>query len=239
MALFTIADLHLSLTAEKPMDVFGKKWEGYVERIRTEWLARVEKGDTVVLPGDFSWGMTLLEAEADFRFLDSLPGEKILLKGNHDYWWNSLSKMNSFLEEKGISSIRFLQNDAIEAEGKILCGSRGWICEEKMAAQDEKILAREALRFSLSLKKGAALRDRIRNERGFEPEILCFSHYPLITSAQRENPVLPVLEAYGVKRVYYGHLHQWEGKPLFPFYHGIEFHLIASDHISFIPQKIE
>lgn len=236
MALFTLADLHLSFSVEKPMDVFGGRWKGYVGQIEAAWRERIAPGDTVVLPGDFSWGMTLGQALEDFRFLHSLPGRKILLKGNHDYWWNSVTKMRAFLADEGIDDIFFLQNDAYEANGAILCGSRGWICEDKMSTQDEKILRREAMRFELSLRAGEAL----RLQKGMpDAELIVFSHYPLITGSERENPILPVLEKYGVKRVYYGHLHNWEDKPLCDFQNGIRFTLVASDHCRFVPQLIE
>ncbi len=239
MALFTLADLHLSFSASKPMDVFGGRWNGYVQQLENAWRSRIRPQDTVVIPGDVSWGMNLEEAKADFEFLEALPGKKILLKGNHDYWWNSLTKMNAFLESSGIKSVSFLQNDAVLTENKIICGSRGWLCEDKMTAQDEKILNRETLRFTLSLKKGAQIREKIGKETGKEPEILCFSHYPLLSSALRQNPVLEILKAYGVKRVYFGHLHNWQNKPLYDSYQNIKLILISSDFCNFIPQKID
>ena len=139
MALFTLADLHLSLSGEKPMDIFGGNWVDFENRLKEYWEYLVRDGDTVVIPGDVSWAMNLSELDADFEFIHRLPGEKILLKGNHDYWWSSKAKISAYLEEKGFSSIRFLQNDAILAQEKILCGSRGWMCEDKMTAQDEAV----------------------------------------------------------------------------------------------------
>lgn len=239
MALFTIADLHLSFSVQKPMDVFGNRWKDYEKRLEKAWCERIAPEDTVVLPGDFSWGMTLEEARADFCFLASLPGKKILLKGNHDYWWTSLAKMNAFLETGPFSDLSFLQNDAVLAEDKIICGSRGWMCEEKMSAQDEKVLHREAQRFELSLKAAQSLRKRSEEETGFTPEILVFSHYPVAAIGPRENPILPLLESYGVKRVYYGHLHNWENKPLCTVSHGIRFTLVSSDYLHFIPLQIK
>lgn len=239
MALFTLADLHLSLSGEKPMDVFGGSWVGFENKLKEYWEYMVREGDTVVIPGDISWAMTLNELDADFEFIHKLPGEKILLKGNHDYWWASKAKLCSYLEEKGFSSIRFLQNDAILAQNKIICGSRGWMCEDKMTAQDEKVLLREAIRFRMSLEAGINLQKQAEEEQGFSPEILCFSHYPIVTATQRENPILDVLREFQIKRVYYGHLHNWGTKPLFEEADGIHFTLVSSDYRNFTPMRID
>ncbi|MBR2615526.1 MAG: metallophosphoesterase [Clostridia bacterium] len=238
MALFTLADLHLSLSGEKPMDVFGGNWADFEVRLKENWERVVSEEDTVVVPGDISWAMDLKEAVEDFAFIHSLPGEKILMKGNHDYWWPSKAKLSAFLEENGFHSIRFLQNEAIPAQGKILCGSRGWMCEDRMTEQDEKVLRREALRFGMSLEAGAKLQWELK-EAGEDAEIICFSHYPIITSACRYNPILSVLKEYGVKRVYYGHLHNWGTKPLFEYEEGIRFTLVSSDYRSFTPFLID
>ncbi len=239
MALFTLADLHLSFSADKPMDVFGGSWVGYEKKLKEYWEYMVYPEDTVVIPGDISWGMSLEEAEKDFEFIESLPGKKILMKGNHDYWWSSMNKLENFLEEKHFSTLQFLHNDATFAEGKVICGSRGWMCEDKMTEQDEKVLRREGLRFRLSLEKGKKLAEIKKEESGIEPEILCFSHYPIITAAQRENPILDVLKEFGIKRVYYGHLHNWGTKPLYDEWEGIHFTLVSSDYRSFTPVRID
>ena len=239
MSLFTLADLHLSLSGNKPMDVFGGSWVGFEKRLREYWEYMVMPGDTVVVPGDISWAMNLEEAYPDLSWIHDLPGNKILMKGNHDYWWTSLAKMESFVAQRGLDSIRFLQNDALFCEGKVLCGSRGWMCEDSMTGQDEKILLRESLRFRLSLEKGKGLCQREKEKSGVEPEIICFSHYPVVTSAQRTNPILDVLKEYGVKRVYYGHLHNWGTKPLYDVWEGIEFTLVSSDYRNFTPVRIE
>ena len=239
MALFTLADLHLSLSGDKPMDVFGGSWVHFEKRLQEYWEYMVRDEDTVVIPGDISWGMNLSQVEADFDFIHRLPGKKILMKGNHDYWWTSLTKMEHFLEEKGFSSLRFLHNDALLAQGKVLCGSRGWMCEDSMTQQDQKILRREALRFRLSLEKGKQMADSEESATGIRPEIVCFSHYPVITAAQRENPILDVLKEYGVRRVYYGHLHNWGTKPLYEEWEGIQFTLISSDYRNFTPVRID
>ncbi len=239
MALFTLADLHLSLSGEKPMDVFGGSWVHFEKRLQEYWEYMVRDEDTVVVPGDISWAMNLSQAEADFDFIHKLPGKKILMKGNHDYWWTSLTKMEHFLEEKGFSSLCFLQNDALLSQGKVLCGSRGWMCEDSMTLQDQKILNREAMRFRLSLEQGKKIAEKEKDASGVEPEIICFSHYPVITSAQRENPILDVLKEFGVRRVYYGHLHNWGTKPLYEEWEGIQFTLVSSDYRSFTPVRID
>ena len=239
MALFTLADLHLSLSGEKPMDVFGGSWVNFEARLKEYWEYMVQPNDTVVIPGDVSWAMTIEETKEDFAFLHKLPGQKILMKGNHDYWWSSLAKLTAFIEEEGFPSLHFLHNNAIFTQGKVLCGSRGWMCEEKMTAHDEKILRREAMRFRLSLEQGKHLADEAEKETGLRPEILAFSHYPMITAAQRENPILDVLQEFGVKRLYYGHLHNWGTKPLYDQWNGIQLTLVSSDYQNFTPVRID
>ncbi len=238
MALLTLADLHLSLSGEKPMDVFGGSWVNFENRLKEYWEYMVRDEDTVVIPGDISWAMTPDEAIPDLQFIHRLPGEKILMKGNHDYWWPSIAKFNTLLEENHLTSIRFLQNDAIFTQGKIICGSRGWMCEDKMTEQDQKVLAREALRFRMSLEKGAQIQRDLKEE-GVEAEIICFSHFPMITASQRENPILDVLEEFGVRRVYYGHLHNWGTKPLYDEWKDIRLTLVSSDYRNFTPVRID
>jgi len=239
MALFTLADLHLSLSDDKPMDVFGGSWVGYEKKLQEYWEYMVRPEDTVVVPGDISWAMSLEGSLDDLRFIHNLPGNKILMKGNHDYWWASMTKMEAFLEENKLSTLRFLYNDAVFCQGKILCGSRGWMCEDKMTEQDQKVLRRESLRFRLSLEKASTLADSVEAESGERPELICFSHYPVVTAAQRENPILDVLKEFGVRRVYYGHLHNWGTKPLYEEWEGIRFTLVSSDYRAFTPVRIE
>lgn len=239
MALFCLSDLHLSLSVEKPMDVFGGNWVHYEKKIKEYWEYMVRDEDTVVIPGDISWGMTLEEALADFAFINALPGEKILMKGNHDYWWNSMSKLQAFLEENELNRLKFLHNDAVYAQGAVICGSRGWMCEDKMTEQDQKVLKREAMRFALSLNKAEEIAKEKEAQTGICPEIICFSHYPVVTAAQRQNPILDVLKEHKIRRVYYGHLHNWGTKPLYEEWEGIEFTLVSSDHRDFTPVRIE
>ncbi len=239
MALFTLADLHLSLADDKPMDVFGGSWVGYEKKLKEYWEYMVRPEDTVVIPGDISWAMSLEGALEDLTFIHRLPGQKILMKGNHEYWWSSMAKMEAFLEEKQLSTLQFLHNDALLCEGKVLCGSRGWMCEDKMTEHDQKVLLRESIRFRISLEKAKEIALRELEETGVYPELICFSHYPIVTAAQRENPILDVLKEFQVRRVYYGHLHNWGTKALYEEWEGIQFTLVSSDYRSFTPVRID
>ena len=224
MALYAIGATHLSLSANKPMDVFGGGWEGYVDKLR-EGFSRVDAEDTVVLCGDLSWGMGLEEAEADFAFLDALPGaRKLLLKGNHDYWWNTAAKMNRFFQEKGFSTLQILHNNCYFYGDYALCGTRGWFYEEK---GDQKVFKRELIRLEASLKAAGERRK------------LCFLHYPPLYQGYRCPEIIALLEQYGVERCYYGHLHGGSHRLAVEGLHGnVEYHLVSADFTGFRPQKI-
>ena len=196
MALYAIGDTHLSLGADKPMDVFGGGWSGYVDKLRAGF-AEIGPEDTVVLCGDLSWGMSLEQAREDFAFLDALPGRKILLKGNHDYWWTTRAKMESFLEENGLDSLSILHNNAVSVEGLSLCGSRGWMFEQGQE-HDKKIINREAGRIRASLQDA---------QRFGEQEKVLFLHYPPVFMQDSIPEFFEVMNQYGVRRCYYGHIH--------------------------------
>ena len=168
MAIYTISDLHLSLGIDKPMDIFGVNWENHEKKIRKNWIEKVKEEDLVLLPGDFSWAMYINEAKADFEYLNELPGTKLLLKGNHDYWWESLKKMREFLQENNFKNIDFIYNNSFLWEDKIIAGTRGWSEQEENA---EKIIRRENLRLELSLKDGV-------QKYGEDKEIIVCMHYP-------------------------------------------------------------
>ncbi len=243
MALFVMGDLHLSLSTEKPMDIFGARWTGYVEKIRTGWLSRVKEEDTVILAGDISWGMTPEEAKADFDFIEALPGQKIILKGNHDYWWQTLSKLEKFVKENGYQTIRFLHNNAYEVENFIICGSRGWYTDDRgsasmRGADAAKIVAREVQRITMSLDAGLKLRDAAR-ERGEEKEILTFLHFPPIFKGYLCDEIVLALYRKGVERCYFGHIHGNYEAPRVISYSDIDFTLISADFLLFEPLKIE
>lgn len=231
MSIYAIADLHLSLSVgeSKTMEVFGG-WENYVEKIEKNWVRTVSRTDTVVVAGDLSWAMKLEEAYRDFLFLENLPGRKILIKGNHDYWWSSKSKINQYLKEKDFLSISIIYNSAETAENYAICGTRGWFLESK-EREDAKILNREIGRLKRSIEIG--------KQTGLEPVV--FLHYPPVYDNFECEEILNVLLENKIKRCYYGHLHgRVSGKKAkVGEYRGIDFRLISSDQINFTPVLVE
>ena len=228
MSVYVIADPHLSFRAEKPMDVF-KGWHNHVERFRQAWLTAVRPEDTVVLPGDISWAMRLEEAAEDLRFLNGLPGTKVLGKGNHDLWWQTMRKLEAFAAAEELTTLRFLFNNAYLVEGIAVCGTRGWFLDAA-GAQDEKIIQREAGRLRLSLEAGRRL--------GGMPVV--FLHYPPIMDGFRCAPLMDVLHEYGVAHCYFGHIHG-DRRPQLGGYtaEGIRFSLVSADYLDFAPKKVE
>lgn len=228
MGLYTIGDLHLSLSTNKPMDIFGEVWRGHTEKLK-ESFSKLSAEDTIVLCGDSSWGISLEESLEDFRFIDALPGQKIILKGNHDYWWETASKMNAFFAANEIKTIRILHNNCYFYGDYALCGTRGWFKDEETAdmAHNRKVLNREAQRLECSLK---AAGDR---------PILCFLHYPPMYQGYECPEILAVLQKYPVQACYYGHLHgpshkrAIEGRRF-----GMDFSLVSADYLRFELKKI-
>ncbi len=227
MALYTIGDLHLSLASEKPMDVFGSQWENHTEKLR-QGFSGLGKDDLTVLCGDLSWGMGLAESAPDFRFVDALPGRKLILKGNHDYWWTTAAKTKRFFAEQGITTIEILNNNAFVYGDYAICGTRGWFYEEEKSGEhDAKIMRREVMRLETSLKAGG---DR---------EKLVFLHYPPIYQGYRCDEILALLKEYGVKLCCYGHIHGKGCAYAFNGSHdGTEFRLVSADFVQFKPVKI-
>lgn len=226
MALYAIGDTHLSLGSDKPMDVFGGGWTGYVEKLR-QGFETVEPEDTVVLCGDLSWGMSLAEAREDFAFLDGLPGKKLLLKGNHDYWWSTARKMDQFFTENGFTTLSLLHNNCHFYGEIALCGTRGWFYEEDRGEHSAKIFHRELLRLEVSLKAGG---DR---------EKYCFLHYPPLYQGYRCQEIIDLLEGYQVRCCCYGHLHGGSHRlAVSGLQGGVEYHLVAADYLRFRPEKI-
>ena len=223
MNLFTISDLHLPLGANKPMDIFGG-WDNYVERLEKNWKKLVNDEDTVVIGGDISWATSLQEAKPDFEFINALPGNKIILKGNHDYWWGTANKINDFLTENKFDTIKILHNNCY-SDGKIaICGTRGWIYDGT-GTHDQKVILREAGRLETSIK--------LAKDLGVEP--IVFLHYPPAYAEFTCDEILAVLHKYEIKNVYYGHIH---GKGIYNIineYHGIKLKLTACDGIDFTP----
>ena len=223
MALYAIGDTHLSFGSDKPMDVFGGGWTGYVEKLR-QGFSEVGAQDTVVLCGDLSWGMSLEQAREDFAFLDALPGKKLLMKGNHDYWWTTAAKMNQFFQANGFSSLRLLHNNCHFYGDVALCGTRGWFYEEDRGQHSAKIFNRELIRLEASLKAGG------------EREKYCFLHYPPLYQGYRCQEILDLLERYGVTRCFYGHLHGGSHRLAVTGRQGkVEYQLIAADYLGFRP----
>ncbi|MBQ9228307.1 MAG: metallophosphoesterase [Eubacterium sp.] len=226
MSIFAIADTHLSFGTDKPMDSFPG-WADYVNRIERNWRKLVTEQDTVVIAGDISWAMNFTELLPDMQFLHRLPGQKIILKGNHDYWWNTASKMNRFLSDNGLDTIRILHNNAYTVEGVSVCGSRGWLFDSE-EANDEKVLNREVgrLRFSLAAAECE--------------EKLVFLHYPPVTTDTQCGEILSVLKEFGITRCYYGHLHGAAAAlAIDDTVEGIRFQLISCDRLRFMPLLIK
>lgn len=225
MAIYTISDLHLSLGMDKPMDIFGDNWENHEKKIKDNWIKKVTENDLVLLPGDFSWAMYIEEAINDFDYLNQLPGKKLLLKGNHDYWWESLTKMRSFLEENNFKNIDFIHNNSYIWEDKIIVGTRGWSEQEE---NPEKILRRENLRLELSLKNGV-------EQYGEDKEIIVCMHYPPFNRYEKlELNLVKTMKKYNVKTCIYGHIHGEAGKDAVQGeIDGIKYIMASSDQTNF------
>lgn len=233
MSVFSISDLHLSGSVPKSMEVFGRRWTGYTDKLEKRWRAVVTDADTVIVPGDVSWAMTLAEAEADFRFLASLPGKKLLGKGNHDFWWTTVTKMHRHLELLGITGIDFLYNNAFRVENVIVCGTRGWFVEEgkqnSVSPVDYgKLVAREAIRLELCITEA----EKLRTAR---EEILVYLHFPPVFGSFVCREFVDVLLAHGIRRCFCGHIHgSYLLEPVTEF-EGIRFSLISADYLDFTP----
>ena len=226
MALFVLGDTHLSLGGAKPMDVFPG-WNGYVEKLEANWRKLVKPEDTVVLAGDISWSMRLADTRKDFAFLNGLPGQKLIMKGNHDYWWSTANKMNAFFRAEGFDTLRLLHNNSYTVEGYALCGTRGWLFDAD-EPHDEKVMNREIGRLRLSLQAA---------EPGKEK--LVFLHYPPVYTGADAPEIVAVLKEYGIRRCFYAHLH---GKAIrFAVQgevDGIRYKLVSADGLQFCPYKI-
>ena len=227
MALYAIGDLHLCLGAPKPMDVFGGAWTGYMEKLK-EGMSVIGPDDTTVLLGDLSWALDLAEAGADFSWIDQIPGRKIILKGNHDYWWSTAKKFYDFCKAQGFSNQFILNNNHYEYEGWAICGTRGWFYEESRSGQhDEKVFKRELMRLETSLQSAGDL-----------PKLV-FLHYPPKYKGYTCQEILDLLEKYQVRRCFYGHLHGGSHSlALEGLWEGIEYRLVSADRLNFRPLRI-
>lgn len=228
MALYAIGDMHLSESVNKPMDIFGGAWDNYREKL-LKGLSCLKEEDMLVIAGDFSWGMSLKEALADFKLLNTFPGKKVFLKGNHDYWWDTVSKMNRFFDENELKDQLFLHNNCIFYNDTVLCGTRGWFFDPSdETAGDEKVFKRELMRLEASLKEAHKLHPGC--------EIYCFLHYPPVFMRTEVEPITSLLKQYGVARCYYGHLH---GESLRGAFNGtrdgVIYQNISADYVGFKP----
>lgn len=227
MALYAISDLHLGFNSEKPMDIFGDKWLNHDVKVKENWLNTIKEEDTVLIAGDISWSMKMEEGKADLDFISNLPGRKILVRGNHDYWWTSIKKLNNMYE-----NMNFIQNNYFIYNDYAICGSRGWITpiSNKFTTHDKKIYDRELIRLRLSI-------DTAKKD-GFE-KIIVMLHYPPVNNVEEENGFSEILKEYNVEKVIYGHIHgiglnyAFEGEK-----DGIDYILTSCDHIDFMPVKI-
>ena len=227
MALYAIGDLHLCLGAPKPMDVFGGAWTGYMDKLK-EGMAVIGPEDTTVLLGDLSWALDLPSSRADFAWINEIPGRKIILKGNHDYWWSTAAKFYKFCQDNSFENMLILNNNFYEYGDWAICGTRGWFFEEERSCQhDEKVFKRELIRLEASLKAA-----------GDRPKMV-FLHYPPRYKGYECREILDLLEKYGVRRCFYGHLHGGSHKlAMEGLWDGVEFRLVAADYLNFQPFKV-
>lgn len=232
MSLFVLSDTHLSFGVNKPMDIFGLRWNNHIDKIESGWRSVVGDEDTVVITGDVSWAMTLDEAKKDLLFLDSLPGEKILGRGNHDYWWDTVKKMSTFFVDNNIKSMKFLYNNAHKINDIIVCGSRGWYNDQKIAPEDsdyKKIVLREALRIEMSLTAGKKM----------SGTPVVFLHFPPVFKNYVCGEILSVLHRHNINRCYYGHIHNLYDIPPSFEYEEIIFTITSSDYLNFTPLYVD
>ncbi|MBE7065465.1 MAG: serine/threonine protein phosphatase [Ruminococcaceae bacterium] len=239
--IYIISDLHLSISVDKPMDIFGEGWTDYMSRLKEEWSAVVKTEDIVIIPGDISWGMTLSEALADLQFLNELPGKKILMKGNHDYWWTSLLKLNNMKAEHGLDTLEFMQTSSLYIEecDTAVVGTRGWkyIGDEEFSDGDLKIYKRELIRFEMSIKD---------SQKHGASNIICIFHYPPFNAKTEASGFTELMKKYGIEKCFFGHLHGIKGgkflcaEDITPYAvtDGIDCRLISADYVSFKPVKI-
>ena len=232
MAIFAISDIHLALSIDKPMDIFGPRWTDYMEKLKIFWEQTVGENDHVIIPGDISWATYLEEAYEDFRFINSLPGKKIITKGNHDYWWTTRKKLGEFLNKNGFNTIEFIQNNSVIIEDTVICGTRGWNSpgDEEFSQEDRKIYERELQRLELSLTSA---------KKTDNDKIIVALHYPPFNSKGEPSGFVEIMNKYNVDICIFGHLHGvsctkgLEGK-----IGNINYKLVSADYLGFKPIKI-
>ena len=227
MALYAIGDLHLCLGAPKPMDIFGGAWVGYLDKLK-DGLSVIRPEDTTVLLGDLSWALNLEDSREDFAWINEIPGRKIILKGNHDYWWSTVGKFYDFCDRNGFSDLKILNNNHFEYDGYAICGTRGWFYEEERSDKhDEKVFKRELIRLESSLKSAGDMPKKV------------FLHYPPLYKGYRCDEIIALLKTYGVQECYYGHLHgPAHGLAMEGQWDGIFYRLVSADRLNFMPYRI-
>ncbi len=238
MSIFVIADLHLSSDGSKSMEKFGSRWINYIQKLNERWRAVVRESDTVIIPGDISWSLKLEDSLEDLRFLNGLPGKKLIGKGNHDFWWSTATKMNAFFEENGLDTLQILYNNAYELEDCIVCGTRGWFVEESQqntvgSVDYARIVNREVIRLRLSLDEAKKLRDQTHKP------LLLFFHFPPVWGDFVCREIVDVLHEYEIDTCYFGHIHSAYHMPQKFTFEGIQFALIAADYLNFTPSLIK
>ncbi|MBQ8425943.1 MAG: metallophosphoesterase [Clostridia bacterium] len=231
MKIYALSDLHLSFNCDKPMDIFGGNWEGYTDKIKENWQSKVTDDDIVLIAGDISWAMKLDEVHKDIEWIDKLNGTKIMIKGNHEYWWKSISSVREILPE----SIKAIQNDALKIGSFIFCGSRGWIVPEKgkeLSEEDAKIYRREVERMKLTLMSAKTLKQN-------DEKIILMIHFPPFNMDKEDNGFTTLFEEYGVDSVIFGHLHGYSKCDLYSEKNGVKYYLTSCDHINNNPVEIK
>jgi hypothetical protein len=232
MRVYAISDLHLSNDCDKPMDVFGGNWEGYTTKIQENWSKSVKADDIVLIPGDISWAMKLEEAKKDLEWIDKLPGTKIMIKGNHEYWWKSISAVRSILPE----SIKAIQNDAIKLGKFVFCGTRGWTVpdpnDKDYTAEDLKIFKREVERLKLTLMSAKVLKSQ-------GDKVIAMIHYPPFDANKGDSEFTQLFEEYEVDIVVFGHIHGYTNCPLFYEKNNVKYYFTSCDHINNNPVLLE
>lgn len=233
MSVYGISDLHLSFGTNKPMNIFGKVWDNYEDRIKLNWQKTVKPEDFVVIAGDISWATYLTEAKKDFEYINSLPGIKIILKGNHDYYFDTKNKQEKFFKDNNMNNIFLLQNNAIDTNEYIICGARGWGDTDSGQKNDEKLIKREAIRLRLSLDEGMKIKEQYANQ-GIEKDILVAMHFPPFNLEFQQ-----ILEEYKVKKCIYGHLHGYgHSKVKEGIINGVEYVMVSCDYTKFNVVKL-
>ena len=237
MSIYAMADLHLSENANKPMDVFGSRWQGYTEKIKKNWSAVIKDEDCVIVPGDISWAASLSEALPDFKLIDSLPGTKYIGKGNHDYWWQTSAKLNKFFADNDLKTIKLLYNNAYDLGEIIITGSRGWYIEERLQNTVNEtdynlVVNREVGRLRIGLLEALKLKE------GSNKQIVVFTHFPPVYKDFVCEPIIDTLKEFNIQKCYFGHLHSNYLDPSSIDYEGIRFEIISSDYLNFVPKLI-